>query len=104
MPSGWCAEGRAYRCRCTPETLDALRREAQQRGDTFRYPGTCRDADVPASESARAAPADAATGQTVVDDVIHGRVVFEHAMLDDWILVSGATARPRTTSASSWTT
>src|SRR5262245_43024777 len=44
------AEGRAYRCRCTPQTLDALRHEAQQRGDTFRYPGTCREARVPASE------------------------------------------------------
>ena len=80
------AEGRAYRCRCTPETLDALRREAQQRGDTFRYPGTCRDADVPASESHVLRLRTAQTGQTVVDDAIHGRVVFEHALLDDWII------------------
>ncbi len=79
-------EGRAYRCRCSSETLDALRREAQQRGDTFRYPGTCRDADVPASESHVLRLRTPQTGQTVVDDAIHGRVVFEHAMLDDWIL------------------
>ena len=44
------AEGRAYRCRCTPETLDALREAARRAGDTFRYPGTCREAAVPASE------------------------------------------------------
>src|SRR5262245_62498589 len=80
------AEGRAYRCRCTPETLEALRRDAQQRGDTFRYPGTCRDAEVPASESHVLRLRTPQTGQTVVDDAIHGRVVFEEALLDDWIL------------------
>src|SRR5678810_148913 len=37
------AAGRAYRCRCTPETLEALRKEAEARKTTFRYPGTCRD-------------------------------------------------------------
>src|SRR5919197_3251907 len=42
-------EGRAYRCRCTAETLAALRRIAQARGETFRYPGTCRDLAVPSS-------------------------------------------------------
>jgi glutamyl-tRNA synthetase len=44
------AEGKAYRCRCTPEALDALRKTAEARKETFRYPGTCRDAGVPASE------------------------------------------------------
>ena len=44
------AEGRAYRCRCTPETLDVLREAARARKEQFRYPGTCRDADVPALE------------------------------------------------------
>jgi len=34
------AAGRAYRCRCTPETLEALRKEAEARKTTFRYPGT----------------------------------------------------------------
>ena len=81
------AEGRAYRCRCTPETLDALREAAQQRSETFRYPGTCRTAGVSAAEphALRLLTPDA--GQTVVEDVIHGAVVFDNALLDDWILV-----------------
>src|SRR3990172_11731108 len=37
-------EGRAYRCRCTPEILDALRDAAKARKEQFRYPGTCREA------------------------------------------------------------
>jgi len=81
------AEGRAYRCRCTPETLDALRDEARRRGDTFRYPGTCRDAHVPASEPHALRLLTPREGQTVIEDVIHGVVLFDNELLDDWILV-----------------
>src|SRR5262245_1450956 len=81
------AEGEAYRCRCTAEQLDALRQAAQQRGDTFRYPGTCRDAGVPATEPHALRLRTPREGQTVVDDVIHGPVAFDNAQLDDWILV-----------------
>jgi glutamyl-tRNA synthetase len=81
------AEGRAYRCRCTAETLDALRRTAQQRGETFRYPGTCRDAAVPAAEPHALRLRTPREGQTVVEDVIHGAVAFDNAQLDDWIIV-----------------
>jgi glutamyl-tRNA synthetase len=80
-------EGRAYRCRCTPETLDALREAARAAGETFRYPGTCRGAEVPASEPHALRLSTPREGQTVVDDVIHGAVAFDNALLDDWILV-----------------
>jgi glutamyl-tRNA synthetase len=81
------AEGKAYRCRCTPETLDALRQEAQRAGETFRYPGTCRDAAVPASQPHALRLRAPREGQTVVADVIHGAVAFDNATLDDWIIV-----------------
>ena len=81
------AEGKAYRCRCTAETLDALRQAAQQRKETFRYPGTCRDADVSASEPHSLRLRAPREGQTLVEDVIRGAVVFDNAELDDWILV-----------------
>jgi glutamyl-tRNA synthetase len=80
-------EGRAYRCRCTPETLDALRKAAEARKETFRYPGTCRDANVPASEPHALRLRIPPDGETVIDDVIRGRVTVSHAELDDWILV-----------------
>ena len=81
------AEGRAYRCRCTPETLDALREIAKSRKEQFRYPGTCRDANVPASEPHALRLRVPAEGQTVVEDAILGTVTFDNATLDDWILV-----------------
>jgi glutamyl-tRNA synthetase len=81
------AEGKAYRCRCTAETLDALRNAAEQRKETFRYPGTCREADVPASEPHALRLKAPRQGQTVVEDVVRGTVTFDNAEIDDWILV-----------------
>src|SRR5262249_23745398 len=70
--------GRAYRCRCTAEPLDAQRRLAQERGETFRYPGTCRDLAVPAAEPHSLRLRTPREGHTVVDDVIHGAVAFDN--------------------------
>src|SRR5216683_3274022 len=81
------AEGRAYRCRCTPETLDALREAARGRKEQFRYPGTCREANVPESEPHALRLRMPQGGQTVVEDTILGVVSFDNDTLDDWILV-----------------
>jgi glutamyl-tRNA synthetase len=81
------AAGRAYRCYCAPEDLDARRQAAQARGETFHYDGRCRGAParpgVPAAVRLRIPD----EGTTAVDDLIHGKVVFDHRILDDWILV-----------------
>lgn len=81
------AEGRAYRCYCSPEELEARRRAAQARGEAFRYDGRCRAAvERPGAPAAlRLRIPD--EGSTVVSDLIHGQVIFDHATLDDWILV-----------------
>src|SRR5882672_3955979 len=76
--------GRAYYCDCPPELLDRERAAAQQRGETFRYSGRCRDRGLPAGALRLRIPT---TGATVVNDLIHGPVTFEHTQLDDWILV-----------------
>jgi glutamyl-tRNA synthetase len=81
------AEDRAYRCYCTPEELDARRQAAQARGETFRYDGRCRRAPARPGVSAALRLRIPDEGTTVVPDLVHGEVVFEHATLDDWILV-----------------
>ena len=81
------AEGKAYRCECTPEDLEAQRRAAQARRETFRYSGRCRTREVPASTPHALRLKIAPEGRIVVRDLIHGEVVFDHAQLDDWILV-----------------
>jgi glutamyl-tRNA synthetase len=76
--------GRAYYCDCSPAELDRAREAAQARGETFRYSGRCRDRRLTAGALRLRIPA---TGTTVVDDLIHGPVAFEHEQLDDWILM-----------------
>ena len=78
------AAGRAYYCDCSPELLDREREAAQKRNETFRYSGRCRDRGLMAGALRLRIP-DA--GTTVVNDLIHGSVAFEHGQLDDWILV-----------------
>ena len=77
-------EGRAYYCDCPPEMLDAERKAAEARKETFRYSGRCRARGLTAGALRLRIPDH---GATVVDDVIHGSVTFEHRQLDDWILV-----------------
>ena len=78
------AAGRAYYCDCLPEQLEAERKAAEARKETFRYPGRCRDRGLTAGALRLRIP-DA--GATIVHDLIHGPVEFDHRQLDDWIVV-----------------
>jgi len=84
------AEGKAYRCYCTPEELTALREEQRAKGLPMRYPGLWRDRD-PAEAPAGApfvvrlkAPTE---GETVIADLVQGEVKVANAQLDDMILL-----------------
>jgi glutamyl-tRNA synthetase len=76
--------GRAYYCDCSTETLEAERKAAEARKETFRYSGRCRDRGLTGGALRLRIPDE---GATIVDDLIHGPVTFEHRQLDDWILV-----------------
>ena len=81
------SQGKAYRCYCDPDELEAKRKDAQKRGDKPKYDGTCREltavhADKPFAIRFRAPQ----SGQTEVNDPIKGKVVFENAELDDLII------------------
>jgi glutamyl-tRNA synthetase len=81
------AEGKAYRCGCPPDELDSLRKAAQARGETYRYSGRCRDLNLPPDSQHTLRLRIPLEGKTVVRDLIHGEVSFDHAQLDDWILL-----------------
>ncbi len=78
------AAGRAYYCDCAPAQLDAERKAAEARKETFRYSGRCRDRGLTAGALRLRIPP---TGTTVVHDLINGPVEFDHRQLDDWILL-----------------
>jgi len=80
--------GSAYRCYCTPEELDARRKEAQAKKLIPRYDGRCRERTGPPPDRPAAVRfAAPKTGQTVVEDLVKGRVQFENAQMDDVILL-----------------
>ena len=81
--------GLAYRCWCTPQELDARRRAAQAAGQRPAYDRTCRDrSSAPAGRTAAVlrfrTPLE---GETIVEDEVKGRVVFQNADLDDFVIV-----------------
>ena len=80
-------EGKAYRCYCSPEDLDAKRELAMQQGRKPKYDGTCRQRsdhpDLPHVVRFKLPDPD---GQTTVDDRIKGQVTFRHEELDDLII------------------
>jgi glutamyl-tRNA synthetase len=81
-------EGQAYWCVCKAEELEARRKEAEAKGLSPRYDGRCRNLGitVPTGEAALRfkAPQE---GQTVIDDLIKGKIVFDNTVLDDLIIL-----------------
>jgi glutamyl-tRNA synthetase len=81
--------GLAYRCTCTPETLEAKRQAALTARRKPMYDGTCRDRGLGAGGPVPFAVRFRAprNGETVIEDLVKGRVVFRNAELDDLVIV-----------------
>ncbi len=80
--------GHAYWCVCTPEELDVRRKTAQAKGESIKYDGRCRERGITApAEPAALRFCSPQTGQTVVEDLIKGPIVFDNAVLDDLVLL-----------------
>jgi glutamyl-tRNA synthetase len=82
--------GHAYFCFATPEELEEMRAKAKAEGRPIRYDGRWRDRD-PAEAPAGVkpvirlkAPLD---GETVIEDLVQGRVAVANAQLDDMVLL-----------------
>ena len=85
--AGMLAAGSAYHCYCTKEELDALRARQTAAKQKPRYDGRCRDRHEPRAGIEPVVrfrnPAD---GEVVVEDQVHGPVVFQNQELDDLII------------------
>jgi glutamyl-tRNA synthetase len=79
--------GNAYRCYCTKEELETMRADQSARGEKPRYDGRWRNrSDSRAGVSPVVRFKNPLTGEVVVEDVVHGRVIFQNAELDDLII------------------
>jgi glutamyl-tRNA synthetase len=82
------AKGQAYRCFLTPEELATRRAAAQAERRPFRLTSEWRDRDAPAEARPFVVRIKAPTeGETVIDDLVQGRVTVANAELDDMVLL-----------------
>ena len=84
------AAGLAYRCYASPEELKEMREAARREGRSKLYDGRWRDRDAKdASPGVKPAIRLKAplTGETVIDDAVQGRVVWQNENLDDLVLL-----------------
>jgi glutamyl-tRNA synthetase len=86
------ASGQAYRCYATPAELTAMREKARAEGRTRLYDGLWRDRD-PSEAHDDMKPTirlkAPQTGETVIEDQVQGRVVWQNENLDDLVLLRG---------------
>jgi glutamyl-tRNA synthetase len=80
-------QGNAYHCYCSKQELEDMRNAQLARKEKPRYDGRCRHRTSPVAGVQPVIrfknPLD---GEVVVEDLIHGPVVFQNAELDDLII------------------
>lgn len=87
-------QGKAYRCFCTPDELTRRRELARAQGGFSGYDGVCRLID-PEEAAQRKDSGEASAlrlavprpGETRFQDLVRGEMRFDHADVDDFILL-----------------
>jgi glutamyl-tRNA synthetase len=85
--------GHAYYCYCTPERLREQRDLAEARGEAWKYDRRCLSlspeqiAEYEATRAARAIRFKVPEGRTTFDDAVHGAIEFEHANIEDFVIL-----------------
>jgi glutamyl-tRNA synthetase len=85
--------GAAYRCFCTPAEIEERRKEAEARGDAFKYDRRC-DRLPPDEIDRRVAEGmpfvlrfRVPDGATSWDDLVHGRITFPNKDIEDFVVL-----------------
>lgn len=84
------AAGRAYPCFATAQELEEMRETARKEGRPPRYDGRWRDrpaSDYPTDRKPVYRLKAPTEGETVIDDLVQGRVVIPNKDLDDLVLL-----------------
>jgi len=85
--------GLAYYCYCSPEELAARRAAAEQTEGGWKYDRVCcrlSDGEIASRESSRMPRAirfRVPDGATRFDDLVHGPIEFDHANIEDFVIV-----------------
>jgi nondiscriminating glutamyl-tRNA synthetase len=86
-------EGKSYKCFCSEERLENLRKEQLSKGKMPRYDGRCRslsEEEIAKMESSGLHPVlrfHVGRGPILFQDLIHGKMNFDSAGIGDFIIV-----------------
>jgi glutamyl-tRNA synthetase len=80
------AEGKAYRCYCTPEELEAERRQAQAEKRAYKYSRRCLT-NPPEGRSVFAVRFKVPGGEVKFDDMVRGEMRFDADLIGDFIII-----------------
>ncbi len=84
------ADGKAYYCYASPQDLSEMRETARREGRSKLYDGRWRDRDpkeAPAGVKPVIRLKAPLAGETIIEDRVQGRVVWQNADLDDMIIL-----------------
>lgn len=79
-------DGKAYRCYCTPEELEAERRQAQAERRPYRYSRRCLT-NPPPGRSVFAVRFQVPGGEIQFTDMIRGEMKFDADLIGDFIII-----------------
>ncbi|MDI9819377.1 MULTISPECIES: glutamate--tRNA ligase [unclassified Legionella] len=81
-------EGKAYRCVCSKDRLEALREAQLTAKEKPRYDGHCRDKNLPATDAPHVLRfKNPQSGVVSFKDEVYGEIHIDNSELDDLILV-----------------
>src|SRR3979409_156932 len=80
------AEGKAYRCYCTPQELDAERKQAQAEKRPYKYSRRCL-IDQPKDRAEFAVRFKVPGGEVKFKDMIRGDMTFDAGLIGDFIII-----------------
>ena len=80
------AEGKAYRCYCTPEELEEERRQAQRERRAYKYSRRCLT-NPPGGRSVFAVRFKVPGGEVAFRDMVRGDMRFDADLIGDFIII-----------------
>jgi glutamyl-tRNA synthetase len=87
------AEGRAYYCYCSTETIQQKREAAEKSGGGWKYDRACLALSAPqiaaheAAGTPRAIRFHVPPGQTTFDDRVRGTITFDNTNIEDFVIL-----------------
>lgn len=83
-------KGMAYKCYCTPEELDAMRKSAEAEGRAFKYPRIWRDkteSEAPTNAKYSIRIKAPLSGEIKINDLVQGEVSYPAEDIDDMVIL-----------------